>query len=887
MSKSQAFSAFLVLLILSLSGCKKAEPTPEPAGGSQEAASPTETKIDPKSAAKTVEPRLSLEERFAKRSAEQPAPGQPLKPFPGITANDILEKMVATYKSANSYGDHGTIIMELEGGEITDWPCTFVFQSPNLVRMEVALGQLVCNGADLYAQIVPLYGQVLELPAPRKLSIPELYPDLLLAQAMNLPISPQITWVPPQLLLFFAKDPLKTLLPDKATVVLVEPEWLGENPCDKIEVEGPDGVRTFWIDRQTFALLRWDFPVENLPEQGGKRVVSLRLDMSDALLNPSLESVAFQMGWPEDAVLLKQLTPWPLLLLDKKLANFDSITIKSLANKEIPLSQYAEKTIVLLFWSAKSEYCPPALREMYTVYQSLKDNPNIRMIAVCVDKDPAAPTDPEEANAAADEEIAVSNDEVIKTLADLGMPQLPTCRLTSLDLRLSLHLDLFPSLVMLAPGGVLAKYYPPGTVPAEEITAGINEILEQKTDNLTIQRDYQRQQVEYREMVQEFAESDYYALPDEDEQEPDATILPQHFPENLSFQERFAIRDLKGPGNILVVPPSEEGAEPTFLVPYELNSLAHFDAQGNIRSRIVLKSVLSDEPITFVRTAVDSKGNRLFAASALNGSRIHLFNESFEVIGFYPKTKAEADKMMITDVRFADLDEDGEPEILVSGIGTESAAGIGTESAAGASACSVRALRLDGTELWKYVDISDPYQIGIAHLQERPSVLAMNPKDETSTLFELDPRGNRMREIELKDGNPIGWFVVADLAGKDNSKICVKIPHRGEKNKIHIAEIDRSGSQLWEYPLEQAQHRVPIESMLATDLLGDATKEWVFASADGVLHILDSYGKALAKYAHGKRLTGYAGTACGNKKLLLVSDPGTITAYEVENRESP
>ena len=795
------------------------------------------------------------------RSLAKPGTGTRLVITSGVEPIDVLNEVVNTYKSAKSYGDHGRFVMQLERvAEPVSWPCTFAYVAPNFVRMEISQGQLVSDGKNLYAQIPPIDGQILKLSAPNNISIPSVYPDPYLAAAMDLQVSGEIFWIPPQLLLLFAENPLKTLCPENVKLSFDDPVWLGDSPCDRIKVDAPSGESVYWIDRNTYAVLRIDLPVDEIEPQNGRQVLSLHLDLSDAVINYGIGGDAFTLAYPSDALIMDRFVPWPIYLTGKKPDGFDALNIKSLAGQEIPLSNYFNRVMVLLFWSTEGEPSEAALKELYPVYKSLEKDQRVRFIAVCMDGN------------------MVSNEDITQKLADFETV-LPTCRISDTDFAETLHLEMFPTLVIVAPDGIIARYFQGGIVnTSEEISEAIEKVLQGETNEAELSESITVQRDEFKEMVRQFVESDYYALPSSDDDEiwSRPEIIEQKMPVNLQFTKAFTCNSLRGPGNVLVIPSQDNSASPEFLVPYEQNMLALVDVDGNVKRNIRLDQVLTDESITFVRTALNSQGKRIYAASSLSrlgGNRVHLLDENFRTLGFYPQMKAEADETIISDVRLADIDGDKEPEIIVSILDApDSVDGKG----------SIRVLKMDMTELWRNDNTSAPYQVGVAYSGKSPTIITMNVLAESSELVELDVQGRIKRPIALKkEGNQIGWFAVDDLEGNGNSRICVIVPDSQERGNMHIAEMDMSGNQLWEYPFPGAHHAVPVEQIIATDVVGDSTKEWILASPDGVLHILDYQGKLLDRYAHGKTVTGFTGATFGGKKHLLVSDPETITAYEV------
>lgn len=803
------------------------------------------------------------------RAEERVRPGDALGLTPGVRERDVLEKMVKTYQSAFAYGDNGKFVLEYNEGEPESWPCTFAFGSPNLVRMEISFGQLVSNGEDVYGQMYLFDKQVLKLPSPNRITLSTLYPDRYLFGAMNLQIPPDVFYFPPQIVLLFAKDPLKTFVPDKAKIFFEEPQWLNHAPCERIVVESPEGNhRTLWIDRQTFTLMRIDFSFDylnSLLEEEGetRKVTSLRLELENAAINASLSKEVFILEHPADAVIEKHLSPWSLRLLGKKLENYDGISIKSLNNdKEIPLSQYAERINVLLFWTSEIEDSAIGLQETYEVYKKYKDDARFRFIAVNCDEIEDVP-----------------NETIVKILGETWKTPLPPCRLPDFELLRSLQLYTSPTLVILEPQGVVSRYFLPGTYNAEVIEEALKEILAGKSPLSEMQAEETLAQQEHAEMIRRFAEEDVFRLfLLEEESQASIAIAPRKLPEKIRLEEIFSIKTLRNPANILTISPSTADETPKFLIPYEQNSLALLDVNGKVLDIKTPSVFTSNETISFLRTGVDGKGNRFYVAFSPS-SRLHILNENFESRGFYPTTRVEAEESFIFDARIADLDGDKEPEIILAMHDLSKA-----ERSTGKNPVysgSIRVLKLDGSILWRNDEISLPYQLGIVYSKGTPTVVAMNVTDDSAVLYEFDSKGNRSRLISLDDGNPIGWLVVDDTEGKGDSQICVYVPHRDEKDAMHLAEIDRDGVQDWKFPVISVPHSVPVDRMIAADLVGDAKKEWLLTTPDGVLQILENKGKKIAEYAHGKTVTGFNVLSEGKRRILLIADPETITGYEV------
>lgn len=251
-------------------------------------------------------------------------PRPPLQAIEGRTAETLLRNLVSVYQSLDSYGDHGFFDLADEKGEQRSAGCMVAFERGRRIRMEILQGYLVVDGNRLRAQ-TPLYpGQMTDIPAPEKLTLETLFADPHLAVAMGAyqpnedEAEPENDRSPvflaPQLLLLLAKDPLKSLLPPDATATLLEPEYLGDDPCDRVRIEhknDPGDTRasvygkTLWIDQRDLALRRIDY---DLPS--GRLA---RIDLPDTVLNADFSSegarLAFQMEPADEAQLVERIDP--------------------------------------------------------------------------------------------------------------------------------------------------------------------------------------------------------------------------------------------------------------------------------------------------------------------------------------------------------------------------------------------------------------------------------------------------------------------------------------------------------------------------------------------------------------------------------------------------
>ena len=193
--------AALFALVLP-TGCSKPQAQPEAGQSAQD--QPSETPIPAEATAPAAKP----DQPAADPSLQPPKAGHP-KP------EAILTAMVTAYRAAESYQDQGAVRIQASLGDqkvdqAVDYSVALV--RPNKLRMQVYQAVAVCDGGQFRAFSQELPKQILNRPAPEKLSFLDILADEMLAIALTQGPSQTFSWVPVQLLLLWAEDPLKTIL---------------------------------------------------------------------------------------------------------------------------------------------------------------------------------------------------------------------------------------------------------------------------------------------------------------------------------------------------------------------------------------------------------------------------------------------------------------------------------------------------------------------------------------------------------------------------------------------------------------------------------------------------------------------------------------------------
>ncbi len=847
MSKCRKYSLHLAILIIAsiFIGCQNdtdsgKEKSPEnqkspaatdtktPASPTGEAAPKAETNATP---TETAEP-LDLSQL------------PPLSPRPGSDAEKILADMVATYKNAKSYGDHGYVELkyELKNGqpqtEIRN--CTFAFQKPNKVRMEVHRGQLVSDGTLFSAQSAgnsELYGQVIEKRAPAEISIKDLYGDYLLAGLMELGVPPEVLFVPPQIVLLFAKDPLQTLRPEGAEVMMGLPEYVlsrdkqGAFPCDKIEVvDKLTGRRTYWIEWGTNTLMRMEIAADRVRDSDVKPI-SFKIELQDATIDPDpdLESAAFMMQKPITSMTVEEFQLPELMVLGKVP---DGTVCTDGKGEQIGLASPTYKGVnvaVLFVTDPQAEMCRPALQTLQRLSLMYADNPNVNCYPVSVDAD------------------TVSNDTIAQTLKgwEVGLPFL---RQPEREVMTRLGLTDAPTFLIFGPNGTL-QLIQSGLLPYDHLSQFVSSALAGNDPYKAILKIFDDQKTAYHELVGGFVSYDIFRTEPEHVQ-----IAERTEPKTMTLAETWRRTEFASPGNPHVVGRS-------LLVPHDFQKISVLGSDGktlvlnenNDPATITPEGIPADMPLHFIREAAAPDGQRYFAVTGINQQRLFVLDKDLNPVMTWPQT-ADVGKYEIAAVQMADLNGDDEPELV-----------IGYRVPA-ENAQRLSVIDLKGKTVWEDRNVTEPDQIAIVLKNKVPHVWVVNRYNETNALVEFDAAGKKLREWHVDPVGGLIWKLFAGDLDKDgNTDVLAVLPRDGELIVAGVNPDARAGTDasqkplLWEHAVSPGSHGVKsFEFVVPGDIDGDSFDEWCVAAADGTIYFFNKAGKPLDGFASGQLLSGMA-----------------------------
>ena len=503
------------------------------------------------------------------------------------------------------------------------------------------------------------------------------------------------------------------------------------------------------------------------------------------------------------------------------------------------------KVTVLDFWATRCEHCPEDLRLLDKVRQKYRTNDKVVFEAVNID-----PPD--------------TDDQAVRqALEDLKIG-IPLARDAEQACGRVFLISAIPTMVVLDAKGNVESY-----------ETGVDERLEsnlpEKLDKLLAGKDLakalkdeqiaklQADQKRFTDWIRSrVKESAYWGPLAVDVEIPHAEIAAKSDPQTMSLRRLWTSKELKKPGNILVL--EADGKTPRILVFDGAEAIAEIDPRGKVVKQYPIQQH-EGEIIAELRSATDKDGRRWFAASGISAQQIHLFDGDFTFLLSYPADALENPHPGITDFQLADLDGEGRLDLLVSYWKT----------------VGIQRVTLQGQRTAVNRTVGTPYRMALLNPDEHGgrNLLATN---ERGILTLLTPTLKTIREIPVPRQN-VQLIVSADLKGDGKLAFCGLAPN--EKSIVVLGLTDQ-GDVLWTYPIALGMQEYPIEPVSAGQVLPEGPKQWLVAGCDGSIHFLSGDGKLLDHFNYGAALCGLAAVRIDGKPLLLVATPEGLDGWEVQ-----
>ncbi|MGH7134427.1 MAG: redoxin domain-containing protein, partial [Pirellulales bacterium] len=561
---------------------------------------------------------------------------------PPKTALELLKRLVEVYHKANRYEDQGKLVLQyIREGKTYQETIEFslVLDGPNRIRLRAYDALAVCDGQTFRATIDEAPGEVLSVAAPDELSLGTVYRDAVLSKALN-----QIVGSVP-LTLFLEPDPLPVFKYNARAPELDTPEKIGNDLCYRVRLGHREGVMVLWIDQKTVVVRRVEYPaagyrqlVERYP--GALSGMTIIAEHEGAQLDPPIDDSKFHFDLPEDAELVKQ---FDAVLVGARIPRFK---LRSLDGEVITRESVDDKIVVIKFWQ-KDDVARfrDDLASFEQIRQRYQERDEVVFLALDVDSE------------------EVSDEDLKRELDNSGI-SLPIFRVDARVAFRSFGLQVVPTTVILGRHGSLQEH-------RLGVDADQSAALPKKIDTLLAGGELVLEP-QPPPKVHYYSAFDWQnPLASEEDEKPDvpaefanAEVAPPSEPELLRVNRLWACKELSAPGNMLVV--HEEAGDRVFVLD-ESSSVVELGADGKVLFKRPLELLEEDEGrITFLRTGMDGKGRRFYLASAVGARQLYLFDHEWKRRLVFPD---ESDHLAISDVQLADLDGDGELEMLVGYLG--------------------------------------------------------------------------------------------------------------------------------------------------------------------------------------------------------------------------
>lgn len=762
----------------------------------------------------------------------------------------LLVEMAQAYRNAAAYRDQATLRLEIRSptgpAETETYPFAVEFVRPDKIRIEAYSATVASDGRTVIGKVAlsesnNFDGQVVELDAPARLTSEAI---AAVDQALAGGIS-GATAMPFQLGLLLT-DRLDEEFQNAQRVAVLPSKQLDGRDCHCVQIEDDAGRSVWWIDKQDHMLRRFEYPVEEIARQFRRNPseISLVADFTGAAFAAPDEN-RFTLAVADDAQRVKYLVPPPALPPDKLVGEpspafaFDEFSGQDFAQKtagKLTPDSLRGKSAMLLFWTNQDAAVLDAFEELAQRYQ---DRPELAFVAVLTETSDA-----------------VSDAQLRKAMSE-RKPAFTVARADNATAAFGL---LAPSaVVFLGSDGVVEDVFLLDTYSAVQ---GAAEIL----DTLLAGKPWHPRALgRFEEFRRQYAEQLVLAKTG---RVPTVQAAPQAPPQNHRLVSLWKTTELKQPGNIVASPLAAAG----LLVLDGARSVVEVDAGGKLGARHDLK-LPDGGDVGFLRSGHTRDGKTFFVGSRLLQPKLYIFDDQWRVTATYPDgpVPANEDNPAVADIQVADLDGDGQSDILAGYNGIH----------------GVVMLSPDGRRRWTNRKVFEVSRLAVASWGgKEPAIFVASFAAETAV---LDGHGEERGRWPPESG-PLSMLAAAGTSAAAASGSSPTPSLLGvvlaNPNQFVVLGLAADGRPAWQYPLPPGIHNTQIQAVQWGRVVGDV-EHWIVAAPDGSIHMMTADGTALDRFSLGAIPTGIAAaTVDGQPALVVATKDGTVEAFRLEAAEA-
>lgn len=777
----------------------------------------------------------------------------------------LLEEMSRAYRTAGAYSDDARVEIRFvrDGKEVhRTIPFRVAFARPDRVRIDAYDARIAADGGTFRAAVGGVPGQVLEQPVQSPLSLDQIFAD----EQIRLALAEGDAGCPTQLPLLLADDTVDLIVAEaESKPTIAGSETVEGHPCMKVEIRKPDGTLVLWIDRRTKLLRRLSLPTGGyatfLGRQGGPvGGLSVVVEFAKAAFSAGVPDAAFAFEVPPAASLVDRLEPPPQPQPPSPLIGRrpEPLVLATLAGGTLPLADLAGSAVVLEFFHVGSE---GSRRSMPAVAAGLRDHAAaapaggvpVRHAAVSVD------------------ELDVKDDDLVAKVRDWGGPA-EILRDPRSVAAAAFELTAFPAVVVLGVDGTVADVqcgHQPRT--AEDLAAILAAAAAGRPTGGIVHDRFESRLREYQELLARMSAGTGAAAV---ERLPEQVIAPRRQPDRFKLVRAWRAENIALPGNVLCLDGGAASGPRVFVLD-GWRTVVELDDAGRELARHEL-DLPPDAAVSFLKTAVAADGRRWWLGATRGAQRVFVFDAAWKLQAAYPEWDSPP-HAGITAADLADLDGDGEPEILVGYSGT----------------VGVQAASLAGKRLWRDRSLDTVLDValdkpldkprdtsseaakqgrrGIACVDGRGRIVFLTPHDETAAGRPAAPAATAIRGLFSGPVAADGAWAYLGLASE-------RLGHNA------AVGIGPDGGEEWRLELPAGVHRDgPIEPVAWADLLGTSRRQWLIAAPDGSVTVAWADGRVVDRYRHGSPLTGIAGHAGSPAGTIVIATRDTVEGYRMDD----
>ncbi len=384
-----------------------------------------------------------------------------------LSADEVLSRLVQTYREATHYDDQGEIRLEYQVGRqshVDRAPFRVQFARPDTLSVQAYQTEIQCEQRRLLAALQDagtqnLDQQFLSREIGSPLTLATLLEDLILGDALTQGLGR----LPIQLELLLSDQALAGFQQPGTTRRLLEPRPYLDARCYRLEVTTAEGAFVLWIDEQEFVLRQLEFPesmaAARLPADFPPVALRLVAEFRGAKFAPgavaSFNSLAAATAADAKRVrrFVRPPQPLPTNLYGQQPSPFQ---FTSLDGQPFPIGP---GKITVLLWYVDHPACRASVEQFEQVRLAFAAREQVQFLAVSV-----APPDVTTAD--------------IQALLNEWRVAAPTARDLSATGRDVFAIDALPALVVLdAEGRVQVFEVSFNPLLAEQLPRAIEELL--------------------------------------------------------------------------------------------------------------------------------------------------------------------------------------------------------------------------------------------------------------------------------------------------------------------------------------------------------------------------------------------------------------------------